>query len=57
MINIIKTNFRKIWKILIIYLILINASLASNYSEIEVSGNNRISVETVIMFSGLNYTK
>ena len=54
MINIIKTNFRKIWKILIIYLILINASLASNYSEIEVSGNNRISVETVIMFSGLN---
>ena len=43
-----------IFLIIIYILIFINAAYAKIYSEIKVSGNERLTLETITMFSGLN---
>ena len=54
MIKIIKKLIRSITLITIILLSFFSVSNAEIYKEIKVVGNERLSVETVIMFSGLN---
>ena len=54
MINILEKFKNYFFKFLVIIILLIcNVTLASDYNEIKVKGNDRISIETVIMFSGL----
>tara|TARA_A100001011_G_scaffold166019_1_gene174679 strand:+ start:3349 stop:5604 length:2256 start_codon:yes stop_codon:yes gene_type:complete len=54
MIKIIKKLIRSITLITITLLLFFSVSNAEIYKEIKVVGNERLSVETVIMFSGLN---
>ncbi len=55
MIYFLKKEIKFFLKTLIIFFFVINSScFAKDYMEIEVSGNDRISTETVIMFSELN---
>ncbi len=46
-------NTKSLAILLICFLINISVSFAQNYNEIIVTGNKRLSVETVLMFSGL----
>ncbi len=53
--KIILKKIRKIYFIIFAYVMLFATSVTAQiYNEIKVSGNERLSVETVIMFSGLN---
>ena len=55
MIYFLKKEIKFFLKTLIIFFFVINSScFATDYMDIEVSGNDRISTETVIMFSELN---
>ena len=54
MIKIIKKLIRSTTLITITFLFSFSVSNAEIYKEIKVEGNERLSVETVIMFSGLN---
>ena len=53
MTKIIKTLKYKFYLIIIFFTITINTANAKIYNDIIVSGNQRISIETIIMFSGL----
>ena len=53
MTKIIKTLKYKFYLIIIFFTISINTANAKIYNDIIVSGNQRISIETIIMFSGL----
>ena len=54
MINILEKFKNYFFKFIVIIILLIcNVTVASDYNEIKVKGNDRISIETVIMFSGL----
>ena len=53
MTKIIKTLKYKFYLIIILFTITINTANAKIYNDIIVSGNQRISIETIIMFSGL----
>ena len=46
--------YSKILKIIIFFLFLSNKSFAQNFIDIEVSGNERITAETIIIFSEAN---
>ena len=48
------TNFLKIT---FVYLLLINNTLSEIISDIKISGNERISTETIIVFSDLKINK
>ena len=48
-------NFKKILIIFLFYNIFVcTTSKAELYEEIQVKGNDRLSVETIIMFAGIN---
>ena len=49
-----KYNKKFIYLIIFYFLFLISKASGDIYSEIEVSGNERISVETIVMFSGVS---
>ena len=53
--NFIKKTINKLGLILVIYIFVFTSIIkAEIYNEIKVTGNKRLSVETVLMFSGLN---
>ena len=54
MIENLKTLMRLIILFIVTLLLSFSVSKAEIYNEIKVEGNERLSVETVIMFSGLN---
>ena len=54
MIENLKTLMRPIILFIVTLLLSFSVSKAEIYNEIKVEGNERLSVETVIMFSGLN---
>ncbi len=57
MINLIKKNTKNIFFSLLIFLFIVSSSKAEVFNEIKVSGNKRLSVETILMFSGLELNK
>ena len=57
MINLIKKNTKNIFFSLLIFLFIVSSSKAEVFNEIKVSGNKRVSVETILMFSGLELNK
>ena len=57
MTNLIKKNTKNIFFSLLIFLFIVSSSKAEVFNEIKVSGNKRLSVETILMFSGLEVNK
>ena len=57
MTNLIKKNTKNIFFSLLVFLFIVSSSKAEVFNEIKVSGNKRLSVETILMFSGLEVNK